>query len=269
MVRLLRERGWLGARLVRFVVLAPTLTAFFANFAIWKSAIPLVHRGFTWDASLEHLEVWLHGDHPDRLLSLILGSPQAILFLDRVYETWFYLLFILVIWQAWESDRRRVRQFWVAFALVWIVLGIVVATGFASAGPIYAGLDRGSASYDDLLARLEAAGALTPLFVHLSSWSLWEAFRQPQISIGDGISAFPSLHVALAFLAAMAAWRVNRWVGLVAVGYTLLIWLGSIMLGWHYAIDGEAAILGTAAIWMFAGRWTRATSSGRSNAYTP
>ena len=257
MVRLLRQHGWLGPRLIRFLALAPTLTAFFANFALWKSAIPLLRHGFVWDASLERMEVWLHGDHADRLLAFALGSPHAILLLDRVYETWFYLLFTLVIWQAWEADRRSLRQFWTAFTLVWILLGIFVACFFASAGPIYAGLDRGSTSYDDLLARLAAAGTLGPLFVHLGSLSLWEAYQHHEVAIGDGISAFPSLHVAIAVLAAVAAWRVRRWLAMAPACYALLIWLGSIMLGWHYAIDGEVAGLGTLVIWLGAGRWAR------------
>jgi hypothetical protein len=264
MVGLLREHGWLGARLVRFLVLAPTVTAFFASFAMWKSAIPMFYPGFTWDPSLEQLEIWVHGDHPDRLLAPLFGSPRAILFLDRLYHAWFYMLFTLVIWQAWEADNRRLRQFWMSFALVWVVLGIIVATAFASAGPMYAGLDRASASYTDLLARLEAAEALAPLFVHISSWSLWEAFRQPGISIGDGISAFPSLHIALASLAVIAAWQANRWLGGLAASYALLLFVGSIMLGWHYALDGEVAIIGAAVIWMVTGRWARAAYPRRA-----
>jgi hypothetical protein len=254
MVRLLKDNGWLGARLVRFLVLAPTLTAFFGSFAIWKSAIPLFYPGFVWDAPLERAEIWLHGTHPDRLLAPVFGSPVAIVLLDRVYHTWFYMLFGLVIWQAWEADHRRLRQFWNSFAVLWIVLGIFVAYGFASAGPIYAGLDRGSAAYDDLLARLSAAEAIAPLFVRLSALSLWEAARSPGISMGDGISAFPSLHVAVAFLATFALWRVSPWVGGVLAVYALLILVGSVMLGWHYALDGEAAILAAAVVWVASGR---------------
>jgi PAP2 superfamily len=257
MVRLLREHGWLGARLVRFVVLALTMTAFFGSFANWKSAIPLLYPGFPWDGPLETAEIWLHGDHPDRLLAPLFGSPGATLFLDRVYRTWFYMLFGLVIWQAWQADHRRLRQFWMAFALTWIVLGIFIAAGVASAGPIYAGLDRQSVSYNDLLARLDAAEALAPLFVRMSAWSLWEAARQPGVSIGDGISAFPSLHVAVAFLATLAMWRVHHLLGLIGASYTLLILVGSIMLGWHYALDGEAGIVGAAVLWMATGRWAK------------
>jgi membrane-associated phospholipid phosphatase len=261
MIQLLRAHGWLGARPLRFVILAFTLTVFFGSFANWKSAIPLFYPGFPLDVPLESLEIWVHGDHADRLLHGLFGSPGAILLLDRIYHTWFYMLFALVIWQAWDGDHRRLRQFWMAFALTWIVLGIFVATAVASAGPIYAGLDRGSGSYDDLLARLNAAEALAPLFVRVSAWSLWEAARQPGISIGDGISAFPSLHVAVASLATFAMWRVHPMVGLIGAGYALLILVASIMLGWHYALDGEAGILGAALIWMATNRWARRLDS--------
>jgi membrane-associated phospholipid phosphatase len=169
------------------------------------------------------------------------------------------MLFGLVIWQAWQADHKRLRQFWMAFALTWIVLGIFIAAGVASAGPIYAGLDRGSASYNDLFARLEAAEAMAPLFVRMSAWSLWEAAQQPGVSIGDGISAFPSLHVAVASLATFAMWRVHRLLGVIGASYALLILVGSIMLGWHYALDGEAGILGAAVIWMATGRWAKRT----------
>jgi hypothetical protein len=255
MLRLLRDHGWLGARLLRFGVLALTITAFFGSFAKWKSSIPLLYPGFRWDASLEAADRWAHGNHPDRILAPLFGSPEAILFLDRVYHTWFYMLFGLVIWQAWERDPKRLRQFWMAFALTWIILGIFVASAAASAGPIYAGLDRGSTSYDDLIARLNAAESLAPLFVRMSAWSLWEAFRQPGIAIGDGISAFPSLHVSIVTLATFAMWRVHPLLGLCGAGYALLIVIGSIMLGWHYALDGEAGFLGAAVIWFAAGRW--------------
>jgi hypothetical protein len=241
--------------LIRFVVLALTVTAYFGSFASWKSAIPLLYPGFHWDAPLEAAEIWLHGDHPDGYLAPIFGSARVILLLDRVYHTWFYMLFGLVIWQAWESDHKRLRQFWMSFALIWILLGILTAAALASAGPIYAGLDRGSVSYTDLLARLNAAEALAPLFVRMSAWSLWEAARQPGASIGDGISAFPSLHVAIASLATFALWRAHRLLGVIGGSYALLILIGSIMLGWHYALDGEAAILGAAIIWMGTGQW--------------
>jgi hypothetical protein len=266
MLRLLREREWLGPRLFRFLVLAPTVTTFFGTFALWKSSIRLVYPGFVWDARLERAEQCVHGQYPDRLLAPIVGSPAAIHFLDRVYHSWFYVLFAVVIWQAWGRDHQKLRQFWTSFALLWTVLGIIVATVFASSGPIFAGVDRGSTSYVGLIARLKAAETLGPLYVHLSAWSLWNAARQPGVSMGDGISAFPSLHVGFATLAALAGWSTHRALGILLWGYALLIWIGSIMLGWHYALDGEAAALATVILWVGISHWTTrrdARSAGR------
>jgi hypothetical protein len=264
MLRLLRESGWLGRRALRFAILAPTVTLFFGNFALWKSAIPLVYPGFIWDERLEHADVLLHGGYPDRLLAGLAGSPAAIVFLDRAYHVWFYVLFAVVIWQAWEADDRRAFQFWTTFALAWIGLGILTATAFASAGPIFAA-EQGNLGYSPLVLRLHEAATREPLYVHLSARMLWEAAREPGVRLGDGISAFPSLHVSFVTIATLVAWRAHRVLGIAAGAYAIIIFVASIMLGWHYAVDGEAAILATCAIWLFVGRWmnrpgTRASS---------
>jgi len=33
----------------------------------------------------------------------------------------------------------------------------------------------------------------------------------------------------------------------------MLVWLASIMLGWHYSVDGYVAVFGVAACWWVAG----------------
>jgi len=63
----------------------------------------------------------------------------------------------------------------------------------------------------------------------------------------------PSVHNALSVLFALAAFKINRIAGWAATAYALLIWLGSIYLGWHYAVDGLAAALLTFVIWPVAG----------------
>ena len=91
-----------------------------------------------------------------------------------------------------RRPEGNLRQFWTAFALIWILLGILLAFGLASAGPIYARLDRGSTSYDDLLARLSAAEEMAPLFVRVSALSLWQAARQPGCRWGTGSRPSPA-----------------------------------------------------------------------------
>jgi hypothetical protein len=64
----------------------------------------------------------------------------------------------------------------------------------------------------------------------------------------------PSVHNGVAFLFALAAWRANRPLGVLFGAYALLIWIGSIHLGWHYGLDGVVAVALTLWIWRVCGR---------------
>jgi TRAP-type C4-dicarboxylate transport system permease small subunit len=74
----------------------------------------------------------------------------------------------------------------------------------------------------------------------------------------------PSLHVALAVLYPLVGFRVNRWLGVAFVLYAFLILLGSIHLGWHYAIDGYVSAIAVIAIWKLVGYFLDRESSGQT-----
>jgi membrane-associated phospholipid phosphatase len=65
------------------------------------------------------------------------------------------------------------------------------------------------------------------------------------------------MHNALAVLMALAAWRVHRLLGVAMTLFAVLIYIGSILLAWHYAADGMAGILIGLASWHLAGWITR------------
>ena len=67
----------------------------------------------------------------------------------------------------------------------------------------------------------------------------------------------PSVHNGLAALFALAASRLNRIAGWALWAYAALIWLGSIHLGWHYALDGIVGIALTYGIWIVCGAHRR------------
>jgi len=206
---LLWSEGWLTERPIRHVLMSVSLAAFFWAFACWKSAIPLVHP-FAWDERLWSLGAWIHQGQPDVLLAPIFGGPRTILALDDLYETWWFALFGLLLWQVWQRDLAKAKRFLLAFGLVWIVLGIFAATVFSSAGPCYARLIAGTHRYDELFARLNAANALSPLTALRAQAYLWTAYVRGVVPPGGGISAFPSLHVAGTALGALVVAERNR-----------------------------------------------------------
>jgi hypothetical protein len=61
-------------------------------------------------------------------------------------------------------------------------------------------------------------------------------------------------------LATCAAWQSNRGLAWGFLVFAILIWIGSIHLSWHYAVDGEASALLIPPIWWLSGRLSGSTS---------
>ena len=93
-----------------------------------------------------------------------------------------------------------------------------------------------------------------PLMALHNQAYLIQAHGGDRLLVGGGISAMPSVHNGLAFLFALSAWQVSRPLGFLFGAYAALIWIGSIHLGWHYGLDGLAAVALTFGIWCVCGR---------------
>jgi hypothetical protein len=213
---------------------------------------------FLWDVSLAQWDRWLHGGmDPWQILQPLVGHPAITFVIDLVYLSWFYVLQIICLWQAFSLKRPQLRlQFFLSFLLIWVVLGNVAATVFSSAGPcFYEAIIGIGGPYETLMAYLQdEAKAQYPLWALDVQGQLWQGYLTPGITVGRGISAMPSIHVAMSFLMALLGWRIHRTLGIVLSIYLGLIMIGSVHLGWHYALDGYAGIIGAYAIWR-AGGW--------------
>jgi membrane-associated phospholipid phosphatase len=80
-------------------------------------------------------------------------------------------------------------------------------------------------------------------------------------------SAFPSMHVTMVTLLALAAWPIGGALRWLYIAYAAAILVGSVRLGWHYAVDGYVAATSTIALWFSAGhilRFRTEATPGRS-----
>jgi hypothetical protein len=100
---------------------------------------------------------------------------------------------------------------------------------------------------------LQRANEVYPVWALGVQDMLWQGFETAVVERGHGISAMPSMHVSAAFLFVLIGRRANRVAALGFAAFALLILVGSVHLGWHYAIDGYASIPATWAIWRAVG----------------
>jgi hypothetical protein len=218
--------------------------------------LPAIHP-FSWDARLAEAGRILHGGRlPYTWLLPPLGGARTTQVVDRLYyEGWPLVLWAVFVWQV-AADRRPRTQFLFTFAAAWIVLGTLIAIIMSSAGPVYyAHVVHGPDVYAPLLAHHAAVDATHPLIGRRIQDFLWRSERLGIASGGSGISAMPSMHVAMAELCAIAGRNSGR--RLLAIGLTIFsiaILVGSVYLGPHYALDGYVSIVGIHVLWACARR---------------
>ena len=254
-----RDRVLTPERLVGAAIVLLLLPSFVSVFSGLKMAIPFF-QPFSWDPLFDLWDTRLHGGtRPWRLLQPLLGRPAITSFVSVLYQLWFFVTFSVLLWQAFSTARPRLRmQFLIAFVLTWALLGNLLATLLSSGGPVYFGRITGfDDPYAPLLAYLQQAAESYQVFVLQAQDLLWSTYSAQEETLGGGISAMPSMHVASTFLSVLVAWRTSRAFGIVMLLYLLAILIGSVHLAWHYALDGYVALPLTAALWWVAGRAAR------------
>ncbi|HEY9469699.1 MAG TPA: phosphatase PAP2 family protein [Propionibacteriaceae bacterium] len=249
-----RRTSFRGSRILGLLLVAFVVPFFMNLFGGWKSSIPTLHP-FAFDPALHRLDRLVHGGDPWALLQPWLGTPRRTVLLDRAYSLWVYLIPFVVIWQGWNADRRTRAQFFITFALAWIVLGTVAAIALSSAGPCFYGRVTGlSNPYVPLMNYLYSVHSGTPLLSIGAQVGLWANHAALTDHPFTRISAMPSMHVAMPVLYTLIGWRSSRVLGTCFALYALVIFLGSIHLGWHYAVDGEVSLVVVPILWWFSGK---------------
>jgi hypothetical protein len=247
-----RALGTLGP-----ILLVPLLMGAFGTF---KQILPLV-APFTWDDTWAEIGRLLFlGYRPWQITHALFGSPAATMIINQIYGAWVPLLFIAVLAFSIVAPLYLRARFFVTFAAAWLLLGVVGAFAFSSAGPCFAGLvgAQSAPDFEPLMARLRSIDAAGyPIGALRWQQMLWRGYSEHHYGFALGISAMPSMHNSISFLYALCASGARAAVRIGAYLFAAVILIGSVHLGWHYIADGLFAWAGTAAIWWGAGVYLR------------
>lgn len=232
------------------------LPIYFSAFTSFKTILPDLNP-YSWDQVFVEWDRFVHGGTlPWQWLQPTFGRPLITSIINFFYHLWLFVMYGILYWQIFSLKKPVLRmRFFLSFILIWIILGTIGAISLSSAGPCYYGRITGQADpFKPLMDYLYAAQDFFPVRALHVQEMLWETYENKGIGFGSGITAMPSMHVSTTTLFALFGWHYNRKLGWALTIFAALILLGSVHLGWHYAIDGYIAILGTWLIWITAGK---------------
>ena len=253
-----------------FFILLLCINICFSSYTFIKSSIPYLVP-FYLDENWHKLDLWLHFDiTPWHITHSLFPTPTATLVINVLYNLWFFVKWgVVIFFILYRQDDKLRTQFLVTFLASWVVIGNISATILSSAGPVFMQPLFDVNHYQPLMERLANQNFALLNSNSLPIWALdtqamlLEHYLQNENSLGSGISAMPSLHVTIATLIAISVSKLNRWGGALAWLYALSIQIGSVHLGWHYAVDGYVGVILTILLWKLVG-WlltrTRLTS---------
>lgn len=185
-----------------------------------KSMIPAVTSMWA-DPILADFEKSLLGRDAWQLL------PGARPWMQAIYSNWAPTLASVFVWRYFSQRHGRGASLLAIFLTIGL-LGTIGQYVLPSGGPIF-------------YRQLGFGGRFEPMLMSDLDWIrgfLWRAYTGQYINYATGISAFPSIHVATSAWIALA---VRHWVAYI---HLAVIFGLSIILGWHYAVDGVAGIIG-------------------------
>lgn len=241
----------------RAILYSLLLATFGTLFSLGKRSIPLFNS-YGWDESFIALDQAIHGRDAWLVLQPLLGYPIMTWITGTLYHVWVLLIYLGNFYFIFFERNARLRARYVlAYMLSWTAIGLVAAAIFASVGPCFVGPILGNDHFADQAAYLRGADAQYPLMFLDVQDKLLTWYRDDAATLGAGISAMPSMHVGQAFLFFLAMRHKARWAAIVFGAFAVIVLIGSVHVGYHYAVDGYLAIVLAAAVWGASGFFMR------------
>jgi hypothetical protein len=209
------------------------------GFLFFKSALPQLVPFYA-DPFWANLDRALLFGHDAWQLAHAVTPAALAAWFPFVYLTiWSVLAYAFpVVVAATDPDSKRVMRYAWLFFLSWVVVGNLAALAGSSVGPVYydelLGTDRFASMHLALASNGFSAGPIA-----MVQERLWENSG----GLLSFISAFPSVHVAVACIAALYIRERFRPFRLIGDVFLTLILLISVYSGYHYLLDGIASIM--------------------------
>ncbi len=227
-----------------------------------KHVILFIHFN-NFDLTFWNLDRTIHfGIQPNIWLLERYGSnfDFATLF-DQVYKWYFkYLILVSIFFLLEIRGRELTEKFFLAYTLLWGIGGLSYLI-MPTDGPCYAILGPHSVPKEEqqhvfsFPVTSEVPASYVKAYNDSRIWiakvyqeKLWHhrhRFLAGKELPGDfyGIAAMPSLHVAAVTMVAIFLFTASPPAGFFAIIFAVMVFIGSVFLQWHYAIDGYVGIL--------------------------
>ena len=217
----------------------------------WLKTMLPVTQGFWADPMLASADRMIFGKDPWVISHEIFGSISGLL--DRCYVTWAPVKFTMMIGVILAAASPQKSRALVAYFIM-VSTGCLFQYALPSAGPVF-------------YAHLGLGGQFSAMpvepWVATARDYLWADYLSGGGRPGGGISAMPSMHVAVALWVALVVRTYFPRLQLLGWIYFAAILIGSVHLGWHYATDGMVASAIAVAAWSLAPILLRLSSNGR------
>ena len=234
-----------------------------AGFITFKTHLPLIALSFAdppffADPMLAEFDKWLHGGVDPYIIAHKYFAHLGTGWVDWIYGGgWGFIVTTMMLFVAIsDDDQDRIRDVVYLYLFTHMVLGNLLAFAFMSAGPVYYDQIFETDRFSGLASALQSIDMINSFIGRIQA-VLLSIYQQGAFAFGSGISAFPSVHVAVSMVAALYFCSRSRWFLPFSIFFVAAIQLQSVYTGYHYAIDGYFSIIVVTLLWWWLRRRRR------------
>jgi hypothetical protein len=221
------------ARALSFVAAGVTLAGIDMLFFMWIKPELAAVSPFWVDPYLAELDYIVFGTDPWRYFQGISLESTA-----WVYNfIWPASILVTLLWIFAQPQSTQRSNSILSYFAIWSIFGPIGQFAFSGAGPIFY-------SRIGLGDRFAEMHSNIPWITNRIADYLWGQYSNNELGLAAGISAMPSLHVATVTWIVLSMWDHKSRATPVALLFAIYIWGASVALGWHYASDGLAGVIG-------------------------